>query len=430
MVDYVSVLDFYEIRLASLLSNVDKDVLIELYQPLIGAQSTILYLTLLKQARNAEDEDVYSMDLLLKNTQMTNAQLLNARQFLEGVGLLKTFEQTATDKRSFIFILYAPKTPKDFFDDVLFKGLLIQAVGEKEALRLASKYEINLNIPEGYKDVSASFKEMFSIDYDDPSFLVDIHTNVIGHKTRSMKLEFKYDKFFESIETIGQIKRSVFTNKEMMEIEKIASLYSLNEYDMAVIVNDLYKPFEMPHLVFEEVMARARADMKYIRPKGTKYEKKSNVVVHSKSELLAKAKLMDEKSPVEYLKLLQGGKTNPSFADIDVVEKLYLNYDFPHGVINAIVEFTLIKCNNILNYKFADRISAGVARERLTNALDTINYLTTKRYKKTELVDDTLNNNKTTKPSIKESNDTDYVSDEEMAEIMKSFETARQGGKK
>ena len=428
MVDYVSVLDFYEIRLASLLSNVDKDVLIELYQPLIGAQSTILYLTLLKQARNAEDEDVYSMDLLLKNTQMTNAQLLNARQFLEGVGLLKTFEQTATDKRSFIFILYAPKTPKDFFDDVLFKGLLIQAVGEKEALRLASKYEINLNIPEGYKDVSASFKEMFSIDYDDPSFLFDINTTVIGHKTRNVKLEFKYDKFFQYLEENSQIRRSVFNNREMMEIERVASLYSLDEKDMAFIIIDTYRPYEDPHLVLEDITSLAKERIKLSRPRGRKpSQSKSETVVNSDSMVLKKAKLMDEKSPIKYLKLLQGN-TNPSANDIEIVENLYLQYNFSYGVINAIIDYTLVKCNNILNEKFIDKVASGVAREQLSDALSTMNYLSKKKERKSSYKPYEVNKEKE-EIKVVDSNPQEEISDEEMNSILDSF-SKRKGGKK
>ena len=56
--DYISENDIYEIRIASLVSNVDKDVIVELYQPLIGCIPTILYLTLLKQKRNEDDDSI------------------------------------------------------------------------------------------------------------------------------------------------------------------------------------------------------------------------------------------------------------------------------------------------------------------------------------------------------------------------------------
>ena len=55
--DYISPKDIYEIRIASLVSNIDKDVIIELYQPLIGYTASILYLTLLKQKRNESKND-------------------------------------------------------------------------------------------------------------------------------------------------------------------------------------------------------------------------------------------------------------------------------------------------------------------------------------------------------------------------------------
>lgn len=428
MVDYVSNYDFYEIRLASLLSNVDKDILIELYQPLIGAQSTILYLTLLKQKRNAEEEEIYSVDLLLKNTQMSNSDLLSARQFLEGVGLLKTYENVSGDKRSYIYIMYAPKTPREFFDDVLFKGLLIQAVGEKEALRLASKYEIDLSIPEGYKEISASFTEMFSIDYDNPAFYKDFSNTIIGHKTRKVRLEFSYDKFFQYLEENSQIRRSVLNNKDMVEIERVASLYGLSEKDLAFIVIDAYKPFENPHLVMEDVANLAKDHLKLTRPKSRKMQStKSDTVVNSDSVVLKKAKIMDEKAPIEYLKLLQGN-TLPSEADVSVVEHIYSKYNFTNGVTNAIVDYTLVKCNNVLNFTFADKVSASVAREGLKSALETMNYLSKKRGSKPKTTYIKEEKVSEEKPQ-KEEKHIETVSDDEMNSILESF-SKRKGGKK
>ena len=425
MVEYVSQNDFYEIRLASLLSNVDKDLIIELYQPIVGAQSTILYLTLLKQKRNATEEEIYSVEALSKNTQMTLGQLLSARQFLEGVGLLKTFEKVDGNNRSYIYMLYAPKTPKDFFDDILFKGLLIQAVGEKEALALASKYEIDMKIPEGYKEISASFTEMFTPDYNDPSFTKNINSTLIGHKTRKLRLEFNYDTFFEYIEANSQIRRTVFDSKTMVELERIANLYGADEKIVAFAVIDEYKPYESPHLIFEDVADNVKERSKIARPKKVlKNISKSDV--SGKTTLIKKIQIMDETSPVEYLRKLQG-YTEPSKADVDVVEHLSFQYNFSYGVINAIVDYTLAKCKNVLNFKFADKVAASVAREGLTNALDTMNYLTSNKTSRSV----TPLKEEEPKEVIKENKESnvEQISDDEMDSILDNIAKKR-GGKK
>ena len=152
--DYILSSDFYEIRLASIVSNVDKDVLVELYQPIIGANATILYLTLLKQKRNEDDENMYSTQSLLNGMQSDPNTLLASRHYLEAVGLLRSYEKASESGRYYIYVLYAPKSPKDFFDDVLFNGLLIQSIGEKEAKKLAHAYKVNLSVDEGFKEVN------------------------------------------------------------------------------------------------------------------------------------------------------------------------------------------------------------------------------------------------------------------------------------
>ncbi len=425
MVEYASQNDFYEIRLASLLSNIDKDLIIELYQPIVGYQSTILYLTLLKQKRNSKTDDFYSLEHLSKQTQMTYGQLLSARQFLEGVGLLKTYERVDGNKRAYIYMLFAPKNPRDFFDDILFKGLLIQAIGEKGAMEIASKYEIDLKIPEGYEDVSASFTEMFTPDYNDPSFTKEVSNTLIGHKTRKLKLEFNYEKFFEAIEQNSQLRRSVFDNKTMVELERIASLYGVDEKGVAFAVVDTYKPYEVPHLIFEDVAENVKKRAKTPRSKKVVIKKINKSDVEGNSDLIKKIQFMDETSPIEYLSRLQDN-TQPSQGDVEVVEHLSFTYNFSYGVINAIIDYTLAKCNNVLRLKFADRIAASIKRQHLENALDTMNYLT--------------NMNSVNKTATKKENlpkeekkvtetEVEHISDDEMDSILAGFAMKR-GGKK
>ena len=96
--------------------------------------------------------------------------------------------------------------------------------------------------------------------------------------------------------------------------------------------------------------------------------------------------------------------------------------------MNAIVDYTLVKCNNVLNSTFADKVSGSVAREHLTNALDTMNYLTKKKQAKPkstyvkQVVEEEL-------PHKKEESHVEQVSDDEMNSILESF-SKRKGGKK
>ena len=228
--------NYYEIRLASLVSNVDKDVIIELYQPLIGAISSIVYLTLVKQKRNESDEDIYSLESLLNNMQLPINSFTNARRNLEAVGLLKTYESVNNDIHRYIFELFAPKTPKEFFNDILFKGLLIQYVGEKEALRLANSYEINTNIDKDkFDDISASFVEIFNPDYDHISFTKNVGENLATHNSKKIASDINIDIVFNLVEENSQIKK-----ESLLEYSKHSiNIFPYNEISPISLVSVL-----------------------------------------------------------------------------------------------------------------------------------------------------------------------------------------------
>lgn len=429
--DYILNSDFYEIRLASLVTNVDKDVLVELYQPLIGASATILYLTLLKQKRNEEDESSYSMDSLINVMQMQPGTLLSSRHFLEAVGLLRTYEKVTDSGRFYIYVLYAPKSPKDFFDDVLFKGLLIQAIGEKEAKRLAFSYKVDLVIDEDYKEISSSFVDVYHPDYDDASFRKDFGNSLLGHDAGRVKIKFNYDLFFGYIRDNSQIKQSAFTKSDMKEIERLATLFGLDEKKMAFIVIDEYDPTSSNHLNFSSIKERAEIEVKYrtIDKKPTDYKKSE---IKSDTALATKIKMMEEFSPVKYLKYLQNN-TMPATADLNILDSLSTGYKFPNGIINAIIDYVLYKNNNVLSRNYCEKIASTLARENVKTTLDAMNCLnkinisTKNKIKKEKPVEEIKEEASETVKN--EEKPTPTISDEEMDELLKSLENLKKGGK-
>lgn len=380
MVEYVSVSDYYEVRLASLLTNVDKDIIVELYQPIIGSTSAMLYLNLLKQKRNEEDETIFSMEKLISTMQVSPGQILNARHELEAVGLLSTFEKKNEENRSYIFILYAPKTPKDFFDDVLFKGLLIQSVGQKEAQRLANKYVIDMALPKGYKDISASFVDVFSPNYDDKSFLATFDDTIVGRKTKKIKVNFSVDVFFKAVEENSQIRKEVFTKDDIRQLERLATLYGVDELVIAYAVINSYDGYTFPHLNYEEVgeAIRERAKFRGFKSKISSKIEEDAKIEGTDSLMAQKITYMETHAPRVFLKALQNNK-EPSEYDLEVIDAIALKYDLPNGVMNALIEFTLSRCDDRLVKNYMDRVAATMVRKNIKTAIDAMNYLSSKK---------------------------------------------------
>ena len=366
--NYVSKNDFYEIRVASLITNLDRDSLLELYQPIIGAQAASLYLTLSTQNKSAGGA-ILKTEQLLKSMQLTAGDFYSARRYLEAVGLIRTFESVIDDVRCYIYVIYSPKSPKAFFEDTLFKGLLILTVGEKEAKRLANKWKVNLTIPEEYHEVSASFLDVYKIDYDDPSFRKEFGVSILGRDHGRAKLEFNYDLFFGYVGDNSAISASSFKKKDMKEISRLATLFGLDEKHMAFIVVDEYIPEGPNHLDFERIKNRCEQEIRF-----NKVQTQEKSKVSGDSELAKKIQLMEDTAPAKYLQYLQQG-TKPARSDIAIANALSQDYGFSNGIINTIIEYVLIKNSNVLSKNYCEKIAASLAREGVSTTVDAMNYL-------------------------------------------------------
>ena len=370
--DYISEKDYYETRPASLISDIDREVLSELYQPLIGHKSVGIFLSLFHEKMKASEIDTFDHAHLFDKMQMSAGEFFTARRALEAVGLLRTFFKEEGGIRYYIYVLYAPKSPREFFDDVLFKGLLIKYVGEKEAKRLALSYKVDFQT-KGFDDITSSFVETFHPDYDSPVFRKDLKVEVKGRKSGRIDTSFDFDDFFSALDKNGQIKREVLTKKDLKEIERLAALFSLDELTMAEIVVDAYDPDNKAQRInFQRVSDRAKEEVKF--PFFHRKSKGEKTHVTSDSELASKIKLMDAMAPGEYLRIKQNN-TAPSRSDLDIVDDLSKNFGFSHGVINALIDYVLAKNKNVLSRRYIEKIASSLARESVTTAIDTMNYL-------------------------------------------------------
>ncbi|HOF53528.1 MAG TPA: DnaD domain protein [Bacilli bacterium] len=370
--DYISEKDYYETRPASLISDIDREVLSELYQPLIGHKSVGIFLSLFHEKMKASEIDTFDHAHLFDKMQMSAGEFFTARRALEAVGLLRTFFKEEGGIRYYIYVLYAPKSPREFFDDVLFKGLLIKYVGEKEAKRLALSYKVDFQT-KGFDDITSSFVETFNPDYDSPVFRKDLKVEVKGRKSGRIDTSFDFDDFFSALDKNGQIKREVLTKKDLKEIERLAALFSLDELTMAEIVVDAYDPDNKAQRInFQRVSDRAKEEVKF--PFFHRKSKGEKSHVTSDSELASKIKLMDAMAPGEYLRIKQNN-TAPSRSDLDIVDDLSKNFGFSHGVINALIDYVLAKNKNVLSRRYIEKIASSLARESVTTAIDTMNYL-------------------------------------------------------
>ena len=369
--------DFLEVRLASMIADYDRDTLSNLYQPMIGFEGLALYMTLWSEANNERVSPLCTHEQMFLRMRMPASAFVDARRYLEATGLLKTFVSEGNDFKIYHYELYAPKSPRGFFDDALLYGMLIRSIGETNATRIKNIYLVDVKQNFG-KEITAKFSEVFHPQLNDHAFVeaADNDNKVKGRNSGKIKGEFSYELFFSSLGEISQLKDSSFRKEEMKEIERLATLNGVDEKEAANLVNQVYdlnKP-KGQRLDFDKLakLMQEKTDYKY-RYKGKETETVPNLN-NGTSDLAKKINLMETKSPKDYLAFLQDG-TKPAAADVRLINDLSKNYHLPNPVINAVIDYVLTKADNVLSRAYAEKVAASLVRENARTAVDAMNYL-------------------------------------------------------
>ncbi len=369
--------DFLEVRLASLIADYDRDTLSNLYQPMIGFEALALYMTLWSEANNERISPLCTHEQVFLRMRIPAGAYVEARKYLEATGLLKTFVSQGQDFKIYHYELYAPKSPRGFFDDALLYGMLIKSIGENNANRLKNIYLVEPKHDYG-EEITTKFAEMFHPQFNDDAFLEAANEDklVKGRNSGKIKGQFSYEQFFKSLSEISQITESAFHKTEMKEIERLATLNGVNEEETAKLVNQLYDEEKKKgtRIDFEKLakVMQEKTDYKY-RRSGRANHNEPNLN-DGTSDLARKINLMEMKSPKDYLSYLQGG-TKPASADLKVINDLSKNYHLPNPVINAVVDYVLYKADNVLSRPYAEKVAVSLVRENILTAVDAMNYL-------------------------------------------------------
>ena len=403
--------DFLEVRLASLIADYDRDTLSNLYQPMIGYEALALYMTLWSEAHNEVVSPLCTHEQVFLRMRIPAGAYVEARKYLEATGLLKTFVSQGQDYKIYHYELYAPKSPRGFFDDALLYGMLIKSIGEANANRLKNIYLIEPKHDYG-EEITTQFAEMFHPQFNDDAFVEAATTEnkVKGRNSGKIKGAFSYEDFFKYLGEISQIKDSAFNKTQMKEIERLATLNGVNEEETAKLVNQLYDPEKgkSERIDFDKLAKKMqeKTDYKYRRSGRNNTESAPNLMSGA-SDLAKKINLMEQKPPKDYLSYLQGG-TKPASADLKVINDLSKTYRLPNPVINAIVDYVLYKADNVLSRPYAEKVAVSLVRENILTAVDAMNYL--------KKVDKKSHNKRTNKTFIKvletEKKDKDIVNNE------------------
>ena len=360
--------DTYRVINKTILNDFDKKVIVNLYQPIIGPLAVSLYLSLISDLDKKETISLnYSHHHLMIILKSGLDVIKQARSSLEAVGLIKTLVKEDANQNDYIYEIFSPLSPNEFFNHPILNVVLYNNIGENEYNILVDYYKKkNLDTKE-YRDISATLNTTYKsisnkeqknefinkeklgtsidniIDFD--MIISSIPNNILSEKAFNKKtrelinnLSFVYD--IDTLRMIDLIRLSIddngMINKEKL-INNIRKYYDFNNNGA------------LPTLIY-------RTQPTYLKQN---YNDTSN-----RGKMLY---IFENTTPYDFLMGKYKG-VKPTNRDLKLLEYLAVELKMKPAVINVLIDYVLRINDNKLNRNYVETIAGQWVRSNVETA--------------------------------------------------------------
>ena len=360
--------DKYTVVNKTILTEQDRKNLVSFYEPIIGATAVSLYLTFWRDLDrytfvSADYTHHHLMTLLKINLETIKL----SRKALEAMGLIRTYF-LAGEPNNYVYELYSPMSPKEFFANPIFNVVLYNNIGATEYELLKKEYSPLSFSLKGYEEVTAMFDEVFKSSNTMPGF------DAIGREEIPLTMhdQVDFDLLISSLPK-GLVTERTFNKRIRSLINNLAFVYNL----------DTLKMVEILRMSMNET---GSIDKDTLRIQTRKYYQYNNhgklptLVYRSQPEYLKSPagdtskkgriiEVFENTSPYDFLKSkYQNG--NPTTRDLKLLEYLLIDVELKPAVVNVLVDYVLKKNNNKLNTAFVETIAGQWKRLGIETARD------------------------------------------------------------
>ena len=135
----------------TVLNDQDRKILTMLYQPIIGSNSISLFFTLWSYLDKLELMSIEcTHHHLMMSMRNRLEEIIEAREKLEAVGLLKTYVKKE-DVNNYVYVLYSPMTAQEFLNHPILNVVLYNNIGKKEYDKIINYYKVpKINLKDYY----------------------------------------------------------------------------------------------------------------------------------------------------------------------------------------------------------------------------------------------------------------------------------------
>lgn len=380
-------IDHYTVTANGLLHEYDRKVLTFLYQPLIGASSLGLYLTLWGELEeNRLWSESHSHHSLMNFMDMNLRNIYECRLKLEGINLLKTFVKKDEEKRFFVYELQPPLSPEQFLKHGMLNIYLYKKIGKNQFSRIKRFFSEEKFQADEFQPITKAFQEVFTSSHSTflsnndemEQNLSERESNIfIGRKepdiVKATADGFNFELLFAGLHE-NMISMSAFTDKVREAIGNLAFLYGID-------------PIQMKNIVISAITADNEIDIDELRKSARDWyqfehhdqlpsliERIQPVIYQSSKQVpeTQEEKLIryfDTTSPLQFLKDVSGG-AEPSKADIKIIEDVMFNQKLNPGVINVLIDNVMLKTDMKLTKSYVEKIASHWARKNIKTVKD------------------------------------------------------------
>ena len=325
--------------------------------------------------------DEYLHEDLAKKLGISLNMLLECREKLEATGLIKTYLRKGS-VNNYIYELYSPLSPYDFFNNPHLNTVLYTNVGKIEYKKLVKFFELPKLDLTDYQNISVNFSDIFE---------------VVAFEQSTSAYDTLRKKSINNVEVIpiidldlvlSMIPDEVLNKKSITKdtkdfIYKLSFIYNLNNNDTKELISD-------------SISIRKTIDKDKLRENCLKYYSFENygasptIIYRTQPESLRssvkstsnKAKmiyLFETTSPHDFL-LSKTNVNSLSKSDVKLLEHLLLDLNLKSGVVNVLIDYVLRINDNKLTPKFLEAIALQWKRSNIETVEDAIN-IAKKEYK-------------------------------------------------
>ena len=418
--------DTYTVVNKTIITEKDKKAISMLYQPIIGYSAVSLYFTLIDDLDKIE---VMSEELthhhLMNTMQLKLEDIVKARERLEAIGLLKTYYKKDSIN-SYVYIIYSPMNPGEFFNHPILNIVLYNNIGKNEYEKILNYYKVPKVNLKDYIDVTKKFDEIYKSYVGNP---LDVEDNILKRTTNNIELEdnIDFDMIISSIPT-SRINEKCF-NKETKElINQLSVIYNINTLQMQGIINACINE---KGLIDKQLLRKSCRDYYQFENNGNLptliYNKQPEYLKKPEGENTKWAKMVytfENLTPYQFLKAKYKG-AEPTDRDKKLIENLMIDQKLNPGVINVLIAYVLKVNNEQLNKNYIETIAGQWKRLNIETVEEAMK-ISEKHHKKVKKM---MEETKKTTPKKKENkegslpiwfnenHDIEEISEEEQNEL-------------